>query len=161
MLRPKKVYAFTLSEMSVVLLITSLVVGLAFTALGLVQKQMSALHTNFTSALEVNMLETTIWLDFNRYPNISYNSITQELVLKNELDMITYTFSAPYVIKNQDTLLVQIDRKQFYFDGKQVTTNSVDAVKLITTKAFQKRTLFVYIKNDATTYINSMNFIYD
>ena len=152
-----KVHAFTLSELSIVLLLSSVVVGLAFTVLGLVQKQMGAIQANFNQTLQVTTLETELWLNFNRYPNISYNSATQTMVLKNELDSVTYTFSESYMIKERDTLSVPIKRKQFYFDGIEVTSNSIDAMKLTTTNAFQQRTLFVYVKNDATVYMNTIN----
>ena len=150
-----KVHAFTLSELSIVLLLSSVVVGLAFTVLGLVQKQMGAIQANFNQTLQVTTLETELWLNFNRYPNISYNSATQTMVLKNELDSVTYTFSESYMIKERDTLSVPIKRKQFYFDGIEVTSNAIDAMKLTTTNAFQQRTLFVYVKNDATVYMNT------
>jgi len=152
-----KVHAFTLSELSIVLLLSSVVVGLAFTVLGLVQKQMGAIQANFNQTLQVTTLETELWLNFNKYPNISYNSATQTMVLKNELDSVTYTFSESYMIKERDTLSVPIKRKQFYFDGIEVTSNSIDAMKLTTTNAFQQRTLFVYVKNDATVYMNTIN----
>jgi len=152
-----KVHAFTLSELSIVLLLSSVVVGLAFTVLGLVQKQMGAIQANFNQTLQVTTLETELWLNFNKYPNISYNSATQTMVLKNELDSVTYTFSESYMIKERDTLSVPIKRKQFYFDGIEVTSNAIDAMKLTTTNAFQQRTLFVYVKNDATVYMNTIN----
>ena len=79
------------------------------------------------------------------------------MVLKNELDSVTYTFSESYMIKERDTLSVPIKRKQFYFDGIEVTSNAIDAMKLTTTNAFQQRTLFVYVKNDATVYMNTIN----
>jgi hypothetical protein len=152
-----KVHAFTLSELSIVLLLSSVVVGLAFTVLGLVQKQMGVIQANFNQTLQVTTLETELWLNFNRYPNISYNSATQTMVLKNELDSVTYIFSESYMIKERDTLSVPIKRKQFYFDGIEVTSNAIDAMKLTTTNAFQQRTLFVYVKNDATVYMNTIN----
>ncbi len=151
----KKIKAFTISELSIVLLLTSIVVGLAFTVLGLVQKQMGVMQENFNITLEINKLETELWLDFNRYPSIRFNASEDRLLLRNELDSVSYTLSESYIIKAQDTFPVQLESKNFYFDGEQVTTNSIDAIKLITTKAFQNRTLFIYVNNDATVYMNA------
>ena len=61
----------------------------------------------------------------------------------------------PYLIKDQDTFPVQLESKRFYFDGLGSTTGPIDAIKLITSKAFQNRELFIYVKNDATVYMNS------
>ena len=151
----KKINAFTISELSVVLLLTSIVVGLAFTVLGLVQKQMGAMQVNFNNTLELNKLETELWLDFNRYPSIRFNATENRLLLKNELDSVSYTLSESYIIKEQDTFPVQLESKNFYFDGDPVTANTIDAIKLITTKTFQNRTLFIYVNNDATVYMNA------
>jgi len=155
----KKIKAFTVSEMSIVLLLTTIVVGLAFTVLGLVQKQMRIMQMNFNNTLELNKLETELWLDFNRYPSIRLNAFGDRLLLKNELDSVTYTFSESYLIKEQDTFPVQLESKNFYFDGQPVTTNSIDAIKLVTTNTFQNRELFIYVKNDATTYMNTKEFL--
>ena len=104
-------------------------------------------------------METELWLDFNRYPSIRFNGLEDRLLLKNELDSVSYTFSEPYLIKDQDTFPVQLESKQFYFDGLGSTTASIDAVKLIASKAFQNRELFIYVKNDATVYMNAKGFL--
>ncbi|WP_412560655.1 hypothetical protein [Winogradskyella sp. MIT101101] len=150
----KKIEAFTLSEIIVVLILTSIVVGLAFSVLGLVQKQMIAIQANYNKSLELQKLETSLWLDFNRYPNIRYDATEDQLVLKHELDSISYTFSKDFIIKAQDTFAVPLETRQFYFDGVASETNKVDAIKLRVTKAYQNRELFIFKKNDATLYMN-------
>lgn len=151
----KKIAAFTLSEMIIVLILTSIVVGLAFTVLGLVQKQMAAIQVNFNHTLELNKLETELWLDFNRFPSIHFNDLEDRLLLKNEIDSVSYLLSESYIVRMKDTFPVQLESKQLYFDGLGSTTGPIDAVKLITSKAFQNRELFIYVKNDATVYMNS------
>ncbi|PWH83990.1 hypothetical protein DIS18_05430 [Algibacter marinivivus] len=150
----KKTQAFTLSEMIVVLILTSIVVGLAFSVLDLVQKQILAIKDNYNKNLELTKLETALWLDFNRYPNITYHGFKEELVFKNELDSITYFFSEAYIIKGQDTFAIQLHQKQYYFDGKILNNGQVDALKLEASKAFQNKQLFVFKQNDATSYID-------
>lgn len=150
----KKIQAFTLSEMIVVLILTSIVVGLAFSVLGLVQKQMLVIKENYSKNLEINKLNTVLWIDFNRYSKINYDALEDELVLKNELDSISYHFHETYIVKAQDTFFIQLKNKQFYFDGVMSKTNQVDAIKLITIKTFQNRELFIFKKNAATAYID-------
>ena len=113
------------------------------------------MQMNFNNTLELNKLETELWLDFNRFPSITFNNSEGKLLLKNELDSVSYSLSESYVIKEKDTFPIQLESKYFYFDGERATTNSIDAVKLITTKAFQNRELFIYVNNDATVYLNS------
>lgn len=150
----KKIQAFTLSEIIVVLILTSIVVGLAFSVLGLVQKQMQAIQTNYNRNLELQKLETSLWLDFSRYSDIRFNTLENELVLKHEMDSISYTFSKEFIIKEQDTFSIPLEIKTFYFNGTISTTNKVDALKLRTTKTDQNRELFIFKKNAAAAYMN-------
>lgn len=150
----KKLKAYTLSEMIIVLILTSIVVGLAFSVLGLVQKHMSAIQSNYSRNSELNLLRTTLWMDFNKYPNISYNSIEGRLSLLSELDSITYKFTNNLIIREQDTFNVSIQKKQFYFNGDVANNKRVDAIKLETSKEFQNQFLFVFKPNDAYTFMN-------
>ncbi len=150
----KKIQAFTLSEMIVVLILTGIVVGLAFSVLGLVQKQMLTIQDNYNKSLELNKLETSLWLDFSRYSIINYNALEDKLILKNELDSISYVFLKKIIIKKQDTFSISLKYKQFYFDGKLSTTNQVDAMKLKTSKTHLNQELFIFKQNDATAFID-------
>ena len=137
-----------------VLILTSIVVGLAFSVLGLVQKQMLAIQTNYNKNQELQKLETSLWIDFNRFHNIRYDSNEDRLMLKQELDSVSYVFSKEFIVKAQDTFRIPLETKQFYFDGILLQTNKVDALKLRTTKVFQNRELFIFKKNDATLYMD-------
>ena len=116
----RKLEAFTLSEMIIVLILTSIVVGLAFSVLTLVQKQMFAIQSNYNKSLELNKLETSLWLDFSRYPKITYDGIEDELKFSSEIDSVIYQFSQDLIIKETDTFSIQLQNKQMYFDGEQV-----------------------------------------
>ncbi|MEM9650388.1 MAG: prepilin-type N-terminal cleavage/methylation domain-containing protein, partial [Bacteroidota bacterium] len=60
----KKLRAFTLSEMLVVLLLTVIVVGLAFSVLNLVQRQMSGIESNYARNTAFDQLKQSLWVDF-------------------------------------------------------------------------------------------------
>ncbi len=149
----KKIQAFTLSEIIVVLILTSIVVGMAFSVLRLVQKQMFAIQQNYNGATELNKLETVLWLDFNKYPNIRYYGLENKLVLKNTIDSVSYVFSEACIVRKLDTFPIQLEEKTFYFDGLLSKTYPIDAIKLRTNKSFQNRELFIYKQNDATVYL--------
>jgi len=149
-----KIQAFTLSEIIVVLILTSIVVGLAFSVLTLVQKQMLAIQENYNKGLELQKLETSLWLDFNLYPNMSYDAVDDELILKNALDSTSYAFRDEFIVKGRDTFLIPLEIKEFYFNGVLSESNQVDAIKLRTTKPYQNQELFIFKKNDATSYVD-------
>jgi len=150
----KKLKAYTLSEMIIVLILTSIVVGLAFSVLGLIQKHLLAIQENYNRSSELNTIQSTLWLDFNRYPNITYDSLENELKLSTELDSITYKFTEELIIKEKDTFPSLFQSKQFYFNGEKTDGPHIDAIKLMASEKFKNQSLFIFKTNDANTFMN-------
>ncbi len=148
----RKLKAFTLSEMIVTLIVTIIVVGLAFSILNLVQKQMSGIEENFEQDTTYNLLRQSLWLDFRTYNDISYNAKNVSLTCENEVTSVTYVLEESFVIRNLDTLNTSIVDKIFYFDGNEVTSGPIDAIRLISKKEEGSHVIFVYKNNAAETY---------
>lgn len=149
-----KIQAFTLSEMIVVLILTTVVVGLAFSVLSLVQKHMYSIQKNFNANVELNKLETSLWLDFNRYHKVEYSATDNELKLASELDSIRYRFSDTYVVKANDTFNIQVENKLFYFGAQPIEEGQIDAIELVASKRFQNQKLFIWKNNSAKAYMD-------
>ncbi len=150
----KNIPAFTISEMIVVLILTSIVIGLAFTVLSLVQKQMLGIQSNFQTSTELRLLEQSLWLDFNRYTNIEYDDLEHTLTLKTEIDSVSYKFLEKSIVKELDTFMIPLKSKTFFFDGNTVNNGKIDAIKMETLKEFQEKLMFVFKKNDANAFMN-------
>ncbi len=149
-----KIQAFTLSEMIIVIIITSIVVGMAFSVLSLVQKHMSSIQNNFNQNSTLNRFEQSLWIDFNRYSKISYNSMNDELVCASEIDSVTYKFTKEYIIKDVDTFNLLFQNKSVFFNGDKKQNGRIDAIKLEASKTLQNQQLFIFKKNDAAQYMN-------
>ena len=149
-----KIQAFTLSEMIVVIILTSIVVGMAFSVLTLVQRHMSSIQDNFNKNTELNKFEQTLWLDFNRFSKIEYDAINDKLIFISELDSTAYKFTKEYIIKDIDTFSISILNKSLFFDGNKTTNIQVDAIKIKTSKSYQNQQLFVFKQNDATQFMD-------
>ncbi len=140
--------------MVVVIILTSLVVGIAFSVLSLVQKNMFSIKQNFNNNTELSKLEQALWIDFNSYSRITYNAIEDELIFISELDSTSYRFTNNYIIKESDTLSIQLKDKLFFLNGDKTENDELDAIKLETQKTFQRQQIFVYKVNDANLYMN-------
>ncbi|MCK0115175.1 type II secretion system protein J [Gelidibacter sp. F63206] len=149
-----KIKAFTLSEMVIVMILTAIVVGLAFSILTIVQNHMKKIQGNLELSMELNKLEQSFNLDFNRFSKIEYDHIEDALLFSSELEDRTYFFGSDYIIKDKDTFHIRLHQKQFYFDGDEIVFGKIDALKLETTKATQNQVIFVFRQNDATLYMN-------
>jgi len=149
----KKIKAFTLSEMIVVLVITTIIVGLAFSVLNLVQRQMYGIESNYEKATELNLLKQSLWIDFNRYDYVLYDEKSQEISFSNEIKTIIYTINENVIIKEKDTFQINWTEKKYFFDNVEMFSGEIDALDFETTKEFGNQRLFVFKTNSATTYM--------
>lgn len=153
MLGIKKIKAFTIAEMIVVLVLSSIVISIAIVVLNLVQKQVSGIQFNLEKQNEIQVLDKLLWHDFNKY-ELHYFSKEKILLCLNPLDTITYQFDKDFVLRNQDTLKVNLTETVFYLDAEKVVENTIDAIEIQFSEAFQNKTLFIYKTKDATYYLN-------
>ncbi|WP_373518425.1 type II secretion system protein J [Pricia sp.] len=151
--RMKKVRAFTLAEMIVTLLITTIVVGMAFAVLNLVQRQMLGIERNYERTTELDRLRQSLWIDFNRYGTIAYDEKNGELSFSNEMGTQKYKLDKNLIVKGKDTFDLIWEHRRFLFENIERTSGEIDALDLWTGKAHGGRRLFVYKNNSADTYM--------
>ena len=151
----QKVKGFTLSEMLVVLLLTTFVVGISFSVLQLIQKQMHGIEGNFEQRTEYNLLYQSLWINFNQHGRVWYNTDLNQLTFANDLNTLKYEISETYVTKQKDTFFVKIDRPQFFFKGKPQSFGEIDAIDFFIVAEGSKRRFFVFKKNAATSYLHN------
>ena len=149
----KKINAFTVSEILVVLVVSSIVISIAFTVLNLVQKQTRVIQTNFSKQQQSILLHRLLWQDFNLY-KVEYDYSGDRLIFSNNVETINYFFENEYVLRELDTIKVKIDNKVLFLEGNEVNKGLVDAIELYTEKQYQSNKIFVYRKKDAAYYIN-------
>lgn len=153
MIKARKISAFTLTEILVVLVISTIVVGFAFAVLDMVQRNLTTIRENFEANSEIRHLEQQLSTDFNRFHSIRYDGVRKKMHLNTPIDTIIYTLTAKRLLRNQDTLSVPIKNIEVFFDGDKVTTGQVDAVKIFMDRP-DKKFLFVYKINSAKNFIN-------
>jgi len=149
----KKVKAFTLAEMLVVLVISGIVISLTMLILSLVQKQLKAINTNNNKTTEIRLLERALWQDFNKH-HLFYNNTKQQLHCISEIDTVLYTFKPGYIIRNTDTLNIPIFKTTTYLNGNSVKEKHIDAIELQLSKEIADKSIFIYTSKDASFYLN-------
>ncbi len=150
----RKIPAFALQEMIVVLLITAIVVGMAFSVLRLVQRQMGSIQNIYEVKLEADKLRQSLWVDFNRYSSVYYNEEENRLYFSNELEMKHYGIEDNRMVTEKDTFNIEIASKICYFNNNEITSGEIDAFEIQTSKQTGQQRLFVYKDNAAATYMN-------
>ena len=150
----RKINAFTLSEMLVVLVISSIVISLAFLSLDLVQKQVKNIQENLKVREDMQFVERILWKDFNENSKLKYNKSEGVLRLKNKLDSLSYIFNNQFLIRKNDTLPIEVLDKKLFLDGEEIKEGNFDAILIETPPVFGNKKLFIYKTKDASFYIN-------
>ncbi len=146
--------------MLVVLIITSLVVGLAFSVLQLVQKQMHGMEIHYEQRTEINRLRQALWLDMNICDRAYFDPVQNQLILSTNARDLRYKFLSNHIIREIDTFQFRAYSWEVYFENKMPINNEIDAIQLnlkpkIQNFKLQTPDLFVYKTNSATTYMNN------
>lgn len=146
----KKLNSFTLSEMLVVLVITAIVVGLAFSVLSLVRKQVYRLQNDTDKRVQYDLLKNKLFIDLNKYPN-TYLVKEDSFVCKSELDSIRYKCNDNFIIVESDTMMTNLKEIKFFYKNFEVVNGKIDAIRvMIEERKGIFKTIFVYKYNDAT-----------
>ena len=153
-----KIKSFTLSELLVAMIITVIVVGLAFSVLNLVRRQIFVIEKNYNRTTELAFFKQRIWLDFNKNRGVIYNPVDNQIILQSELDTISYSFKGDFVLRNKDTLKTKIKIEKLYFGGKEIKQGTIDAISFLEEKEASDSHFFVFKKNDATFFMNQNGF---
>ena len=152
-----KVKSFTLPELLVVMIITAIVVGMAFSVLRLVQNQIHAIETNFEKTSSLALFEQKLWQDFNELHVVQYNANNSRLLMESEMDTVLYSFQENYTLRNKDTLKLKLKINKLFFKGKAVKDGSIDAISISGKAELPDYEIFVSKKNDLTLSMNEEN----
>lgn len=147
-----KLKSFTLAELIVVMIITAIVVGMAFSVLRIVQKQIHTIQTNFDKTSTLALFEQKLWQDFNEPHHIIYNK--NELILISEIDTVNYSFQENFTMRNQDTIKLKITPNKAFFKGKEIMNGAIDAISIFADTELPDYEIFVSKKNDITLFMN-------
>jgi hypothetical protein len=147
----KKLKSFTLSEMLVVLIITAIVVGLAFSVLSLIRKQVDNLQSNTDKKIQLDLVKNKLFFDFNKFSN-AYIADKSSYIVRSDMDSSIYFFTENLLISdNDDTLIKNLNDVKFFYKGNEVVIGRIDAIKLVIEEKKDIFTsIFVYKYNDAT-----------
>ncbi|CAL2063779.1 type II secretion system protein [Tenacibaculum sp. 190524A05c] len=147
-----KVKAFTLTELIVVMIISTILISLAFTALSMVKRQIGHIQKRTEIKNELISLEKVLHKDFNWYGLGEFN--TNRLKFKNPIDSVKYTFEDNFLLRNKDTIKIAVSNLAVYLDGNTVKKGKIDALKFETTD-LNNRATFIYTVKDAAFYLNN------
>ena len=148
-----KIKAFTLGELLVVLVVSSIAITISFLALENVQKQLKSIQSIFETQQQINHLERSITTDLNLFIGV-YNATKNNIVFKDGNKVILYQISKDHILRNRDTIALSPKKLTFYLNGKQVADGAIDALEFSFSKTYAQGGFFSYKIKDAAHYMN-------
>ncbi|PQJ15324.1 hypothetical protein [Aureicoccus marinus] len=150
MSKAKKIPAFSIQESLVVLVITVVVVGLAFSVLRLINGQMIGMQSALNEGMQTDKVEELLWIRFNKADRVYFqdNKLELEGVTRNHTLLLNRT----HLVMEQDSLPIELDSVRAYFKGKPTQSGEIDALELFCNNGL--RQIFVNKANAATSYLN-------
>lgn len=149
----KKLKSFTISELLVVLIISSIVVGIAFSVLDLTRKEIQKINQNKEFEIKINQAELKLTIDMNSFSKCKVSE--NYLFFQNEIDSIQYQIFDGNLIVREDTLISNVVEVDYFLNGEKINNGAFDALKLVVkTKKDINSTVFVYKINDALNDLN-------
>lgn len=151
---PSKIDAYTLSEVIVVLAITTIIVGIAFSVLSLVSKQYNAIRKSYEYKNQVLLTKQQLLVDFNSSLSVRYTE-NDELLIQFPNEEILYEISKEQLTRDEDTIQLGVKNVLRYHQGKEIDTGFIDAVKLQLGSEGAPIYLFASRENDAITKLRA------
>lgn len=149
----KKIKAFTLGELLVVLVVSSIAITISFLALENVQKQLKSIQDIFETQQQINHLERSITTDLNLFIAV-YNASKNNIVFKDGNKTIQYQIRKDYILRNKDTIALSPKEITCYLNGIQVKNGTIDALEFSFSKTYSQNGFFSYKIKDAAYYMN-------
>ncbi len=147
-----KIKAFTLTEVMVVIVISTIVAGLAFTVLGVVQGNLRNIEDNYEYKTQIQALETAFTIDFNTFPHITWDPRENSIHMSSPLSERKYKLFTDSIVTDVETHVLKIKEKTFYYEGEEVNAGAIDAIRFTFYKTREPHQLFVYKYNDPTIH---------
>lgn len=146
----KKHPAFSIQESLVVLVITVIVVGLAFSVLSLINGQLLGMQTALNEGMQTDKAKELLWIRFNKADRVYYQN--NRLQFEGMTRIYQAQLSDSSVVIERDTLKLELDSLRLYFKGQEVQAGEIDALELFCNNGL--RQIFVNKVNAATSYMN-------
>ncbi len=144
-----KIKAFTLSEMLIVLVITTIVVGLAFGVLRLISQQYTQVKLVYERENEIALLRQMLTQDFKGTISLETSPGDLQLKIEKAQDTVVYVLEEHVLERNNEKVMIGVDRLQAYRDGIIVRRGQIDGLLLKIGEAGRVKTIFVSKMNSA------------
>jgi len=153
---PHKIKGFTLREMLVGIIVSTIAIVMAFTIYTHLSNMYFKMDGGFVQTNKRSILQQRLSLDFNTHA-ISYLSKDGiDVQLISPLDTVVYRFDDSAILRNTDTLMKDITFKsQYFYQGEAQTNGSIDALKVIFSNKGIDQAVFAFRERSSQSIVRN------
>ncbi len=141
----QKIPGTTILEIVIVMVISTIVVSIAFSVLNIVRKNMDGIAGNYEFATAAKQLEQKLNFDFNKHTHIFWDNNNELLTFTSPIAKTSYHFTKDSIVSEQQSFYFSLEGANFYYKGEEVSNKgNVDAVKLQVSKMNNTKDFFVF-----------------
>lgn len=135
----RRLNAFTLLELMVVMVISALLLSMAYTALHLVQRQQAVIERKTAILSQVSAWQEALNSDFYASTEVLLGPATDRVSCQRPAGIVAYTLVDSTLVREQgevvDTLRVPVRQVAYFWQGQPRTAGLIDEVALLTVVA--------------------------
>lgn len=142
--------AFTLIEVIVTLLLSSIIIGIAISGYTITNQQFKLFDTSTEQSLDILRLNNLIKSDIDKSDVIFYEN--NQLVCKNEQIETTYNFNSEAIIRNlnteiprKDSICLKFEKLEVFFNDEIKDFGIIDNI-MLTITSFEIKQQLHYTK---------------
>jgi len=144
--------AFTLTEIMVVMAVSAIVVGIAFSVLTVVQNNMNSITTNYEYHSKIKALEVELTIAMHQCTHIEWQPEEATLTLSSPMTTAQYRLYTDSIVTPTLTYPLVTKNVLFYRSGTVVTSGAIDAIEFDFEHTSALHRTFVYKHTDPTLY---------
>ena len=151
-MKKRNLPAFTIIELVVVMILSSIILGMAFTAVRSIQQSYELYDQQTQAALDISDFQTLLNTDFENSKLASCANTT--LFLTFEQHDLQYQFDYDWVIRQtayfSDTFFIENNTPTFYYQNQPISIGNIDFLEVKSTNE-EEEVVFYFEKKYSST----------
>lgn len=143
-----KIKAYTLSEVLIVLILTTIVVSISFSILNLVHKQFYSIKGNLNETTKLQFVSTRFKLELDKHEDIILDPSKNKISFISPIDTSYVYLNKEYLLFANDSL--KMPRITYFKKGSKVSSGPIDAIKMEFDKKSLTNVIFISKSQDAS-----------
>ena len=151
---PNKLKSFTIAELLVTMIITVIVVGMAFAVLRYVNQTIYKIEKNYKRINDLLLFEERLALDMSNAGIVIVERSRNRVYMINEISTTRYQFGKAFVLRNSQKIDLTLEISEVYLNGQSSLKDTITGISVNCGREFPDYNIHVSRSNDCSVQMN-------